>query len=153
MDKQHKHKEEGQGLVEYALILVLVAVVIIIILTILGTSVGLVYVRVIGGLNGQSITGSGTEYVVLNADVTVTGGTVCNVSITNASVAVIENGALLQNGSSGAITVSAPGGSTTMSGGTNNMGIVSGLSATLSGVTCGGNLTIGNTGFSKPITP
>ncbi len=151
MEKQHK--EEGQGLVEYALILVLVAVAVIIILTILGTSVGLVYVRVIGGLNGQSITNSGTEHVVLSADISVTGSMVCNVSITNASVAVIENGALLQNGSSGAITVSAPGGSTTMSGGTNNMGIVSGLSATLNGVTCGSNLTIGNTGFSVPINP
>lgn len=146
-------REEGQGLVEYALILVLVAVVIIIILTVLGTSVGLVYVRVIGGLNGQSITSSGTEFVVLNADVAVTGGTVCSVNITNASVAVIQDGALLQNGSSGSITVSAPGGSTTMSGSTNNMGIVSGLSATLNGVTCGGSLTIGNTGYSIPINP
>lgn len=146
-------REEGQGLVEYALVLVLVAVAIILILTVLGSSVALVYVRVIGGLSGQSITSTGTEYVVLNADVNVTGSTVCNVSITNASVAVIQDGALLQNDSSGAITVSAPGGSTTMSGSTNNIGIVSGLSATLSGVTCGGSLTIGNTGYSIRVNP
>lgn len=146
-------REEGQGLVEYALVLVLVAVAIIIILALLGSAVALVYVRVVGGLSGQSITSTGTEYVVLSADVNVTGGTACTASITNASVAVVQDGALLQNDSSGAITVSAPGGSTTMSGSTNNIGIVSGLSATLNNVTCGGSLTIGNTGYSIRINP
>jgi pilus assembly protein Flp/PilA len=36
-------KEEGQGLVEYALILVLVAVVVIAILTLLGPAIGNVF--------------------------------------------------------------------------------------------------------------
>ena len=36
-------REEGQGLVEYALILVLVAVVVIAILTLLGPSIGNVF--------------------------------------------------------------------------------------------------------------
>jgi pilus assembly protein Flp/PilA len=39
-------REEGQGLVEYALILVLVAVVVIAILTILGPQIGNVFSRI-----------------------------------------------------------------------------------------------------------
>jgi pilus assembly protein Flp/PilA len=39
-------REEGQGLVEYALILVLVAVVVIAILTVLGPQIGNVFSRV-----------------------------------------------------------------------------------------------------------
>ena len=44
-------REEGQGLVEYALILVLVAIVVIVVLTILGPSVGNVFSNIIGHLN------------------------------------------------------------------------------------------------------
>lgn len=44
-------REEGQGLVEYALILVLVAVVVIAILTILGGQVGDVFSEITGGLS------------------------------------------------------------------------------------------------------
>ncbi len=40
-------REEGQGLVEYALILVLVAVVVIVILTLLGGAIGNVFSRII----------------------------------------------------------------------------------------------------------
>ncbi len=36
-------REEGQGLVEYALILVLVAIVVIVILTVLGPTIGNVF--------------------------------------------------------------------------------------------------------------
>jgi pilus assembly protein Flp/PilA len=43
-------REEGQGLVEYALILVLIAVVVIVILTTLGTQVSGVFSRISGGL-------------------------------------------------------------------------------------------------------
>ncbi len=39
-------REEGQGLVEYALILVLIAVVVIIILTLLGTQVSTIFSRI-----------------------------------------------------------------------------------------------------------
>jgi pilus assembly protein Flp/PilA len=39
-------REEGQGLVEYALILVLVAVVVIAILSVLGPQIGLVFSNV-----------------------------------------------------------------------------------------------------------
>ena len=44
------NREEGQGLVEYALILVLVAVVIIAILTLLGPQIGNVFSRITSGL-------------------------------------------------------------------------------------------------------
>ncbi|MBN1890456.1 MAG: Flp family type IVb pilin [Thermoflexales bacterium] len=44
-------REEGQGLVEYALILVLVAVVVIAILVILGNQVSGVFSSVVSGLS------------------------------------------------------------------------------------------------------
>lgn len=44
-------RENGQGLVEYALILVLVAVVVIAILTVLGPAIGGVFSEVSSGLN------------------------------------------------------------------------------------------------------
>ena len=43
-------REDGQGLVEYALILVLVAVVVILILSILGPTVGNVFSDIVEGL-------------------------------------------------------------------------------------------------------
>lgn len=46
------NREEGQGLVEYALVLVLVAVVIIAILTLLGPQIGNVFSRITNGLVG-----------------------------------------------------------------------------------------------------
>jgi len=44
------HREEGQGLVEYALILVLVAIVVIAILSLLGPQIGDVFSRISAGL-------------------------------------------------------------------------------------------------------
>ena len=44
-------REEGQGLVEYALILVLVAIVVIAILLLLGPIIGNVFSGVINGLS------------------------------------------------------------------------------------------------------
>ena len=46
------HREDGQGLVEYALILVLVAVVVIAILTLLGPQIGDVFSQITAGLSG-----------------------------------------------------------------------------------------------------
>jgi pilus assembly protein Flp/PilA len=43
-------REEGQGLVEYALILVLVAIVVIAILLLLGPVVGNVFSNIVGNL-------------------------------------------------------------------------------------------------------
>lgn len=44
-------REEGQGLVEYALILVLVAVVVIAILLLLGPLIGNTFSTIVSGLN------------------------------------------------------------------------------------------------------
>ena len=46
-------KEDGQGLVEYALILVLIAIVVIGILTILGRKVSTVFVQINSGLTSK----------------------------------------------------------------------------------------------------
>jgi pilus assembly protein Flp/PilA len=43
-------REEGQGLVEYALILVLVAVVVIVILALLGPSIGNIFSNIVNSL-------------------------------------------------------------------------------------------------------
>jgi pilus assembly protein Flp/PilA len=45
-------REEGQGLVEYALILVLIAIVVIVLLTALGGQVQTVFSRITSGLSG-----------------------------------------------------------------------------------------------------
>ena len=45
-------KEEGQGLVEYALIIVLVAIVVIVALTALGGTVSGLFERITGELGG-----------------------------------------------------------------------------------------------------
>jgi pilus assembly protein Flp/PilA len=49
--KSNEEKEEGQGLVEYALILFLVAVVVIAILILLGPQIGSVFSAVTKGLS------------------------------------------------------------------------------------------------------
>ena len=46
------NREEGQGLVEYALVLVLVAVVVIAILTLLGPQIGVVFSQITNTLGG-----------------------------------------------------------------------------------------------------
>jgi pilus assembly protein Flp/PilA len=43
-------REEGQGLVEYALILVLVAIVVIVILALLGPAIGNIFSRIVSAL-------------------------------------------------------------------------------------------------------
>jgi pilus assembly protein Flp/PilA len=46
-------RQEGQGLVEYALILVLIAIVVIVVLTLLGTQVSAVFSQITAGLAGS----------------------------------------------------------------------------------------------------
>ena len=46
----YQPREEGQGLVEYALILVLVAVVVIVILALLGPAVGNVFSNIVDNI-------------------------------------------------------------------------------------------------------
>lgn len=93
-------REEGQGLVEYALVLVLVAVAIILILTVLGTSVVTVYAKVVGGLNGQSVSGSGSEFIFLSIEGEVSqAGPNCKVSDATLSVVGLDDGELIDGGS------------------------------------------------------
>lgn len=47
-------REEGQGLVEYALILVLVSITVIVLLTLLGDEVGAVFNSVTSTLSGRA---------------------------------------------------------------------------------------------------
>ena len=44
------HRQDGQGLVEYALILVLVALVVIVILAVLGPAIGNTFSNIVGNL-------------------------------------------------------------------------------------------------------
>lgn len=43
-------REEGQGLVEYALILVLIAIIVIAVLTLMGPEVGNIFSTILGAL-------------------------------------------------------------------------------------------------------
>lgn len=77
-----KHSsEKGQGLVEYALLLTLVAVVVIGILSVLGTSINNVYLKVITGLQPNGVITS----------VTAARGGGGNANNVTATIAVSEN--------------------------------------------------------------
>lgn len=138
-------REEGQGLVEYALVLVLLAVVVILILTVLGSSVNLVYARVIAGLNGQPVTGTGVERIVTQFDLDITGGgpPICDVTISNATVIVLQDGKLLPNSPVtlsvfiNGVTVGA------LSGMTNDNGIAVTTNAVSRTVACPGSARVG----------
>lgn len=53
-------REQGQGLVEYALILVLVAIVVIAVLATLGPSIGQAYEAMVCALYGGTVAGTDT---------------------------------------------------------------------------------------------
>lgn len=131
-------KEEGQGLVEYALLLVLVAVIVIAILAVLGSQIVVVFAQVTAGLNGQVVTGVGTEAVVTDYDVEITeNGPTCTATVSNISFVGLTDGKILENGS---VTVYFSMGdqtkSTSGSTGANGMGSASG-SLTFNGSNCG----------------
>lgn len=132
-------REEGQGLVEYALLLVLVAVVIIGILTVLGSSVMVVYARVIGGLNGQVVTGQGVEAIVTGFDANITQGTGgCSGTVSNISFIGLTDGAILESGTV-TIRILVDGATvSTLSGGTNasGMGTLAGPYSVSGGAGC-----------------
>jgi pilus assembly protein Flp/PilA len=80
---QRTNREEGQGLVEYALILVLVAVVVIVILSQLGPSINNIFVEINDALGG--------DLVVSNED---NGPQCLNTNIANNYIEVPANGVL-----------------------------------------------------------
>lgn len=85
-------REEGQGLVEYALILVLVAVVVIAILTLLGPQVVLVFGRVAGGLQGDTLNAAtGDDAVIVNYEANITGsGSSCTGTLTHVNFVAVD---------------------------------------------------------------
>src|SRR5262245_42848773 len=107
-------REEGQGLVEYALILVLVAVVVIAILLVLGPAIGSVFSQIVlklqlgGGGGGQSL--SITQF---NVQGTVGAGCVVKINTLQADVTV---GGLPASGVSVGGTVTLANGTTTSLG-------------------------------------
>ena len=91
-------REEGQGLVEYALIIALVAVIVIAILTVLGPQIVLVFGRVAGGIQGDVLdAANGDTAVIVSYDGNITGsGSSCSGTISNIRFVVTDsNGAIL----------------------------------------------------------
>jgi len=137
------HTEEGQGLVEYALILVLVAVAVIAILTILGPRIIVVYARVMGGFSGQSVTMSGSEVIVVGADIEMqnVGAGVCNLTVSGAALVGLQDGELLTDQPISAQAVINGSQSTTaiLSGTADSNGLadLNGATASANGVDCG----------------
>jgi pilus assembly protein Flp/PilA len=138
-------REEGQGLVEYALLLVLVAIVIIAILAVMGRQVNVVYARVMAGLNGQTVSGSGTEVVVMSFGVDVQpAGLVCDVTASDVTVAVFEDGELAGSGATVSISAQATGGGAASGAGTTDANGMAALGdITSAGANCSGTLTVG----------
>jgi pilus assembly protein Flp/PilA len=120
----HKKREEGQGLVEYALVLVLIAIVVIVILSMLGPQVSGVFGRVMAGLNGQSLTGQGLEYAFTSTGVSSPGGGVNCTLQAGATVIALQDGVPLADHAV-IVSIDAPGGSGSLSGTSNRNGIVS----------------------------
>lgn len=88
---QEQKREDGQGLVEYALILVLVAVVVIVVLSLVGPAVGNIFSEVVGALEGGA---SGNIANVAEDD--SSGPTCLNTNLANNHMEVPANGALPQ---------------------------------------------------------
>ena len=91
-------RQEGQGLVEYALVLVLIAVVVIVILQLMGSSVILAYAKVMGGFTGQTISGNGNEGILLSYSSTETptgGGATCHGTFSNVYMVFTQDGQIV----------------------------------------------------------
>lgn len=59
-----------------------------------------VFARVVAGLNGQVITGQGTEAVVTSFEANITdNGPTCTATVSKISFVGLEDGAVLKNGS------------------------------------------------------
>ena len=91
-------REEGQGLVEYALILVLVAIVVIIILTQIGSLIVLAFATIIGGFTGQPLSGTGSEGIVVSKSVGEDVGMgKCGLPDGEFFVVLVDNGEIVTN--------------------------------------------------------
>ena len=119
-------REEGQGLVEYALILVLVAIVVIIILTQIGSLIVFAFATIIGSFTSQPLANTGSEGIVVSrsAGEDIGGGN-CRLDASDLSVVLVQDGTIVTNSTE----------SVTFSFG--------------SGVTSSGSVVINNSGVGK----
>lgn len=121
---EHIEREEGQGLVEYALLLVLVAIVVIAILTILGSSVTLVFARVMGGFNGDTID-DGAVFMSADGTETDLGGSCRRVLENIKFVGTDNDGNLITDGGTVSVSMLVNGTpSLDLSGTANGNGVV-----------------------------
>jgi pilus assembly protein Flp/PilA len=143
--------EEGQGLVEYALLIVLIAIVIVLILSLMGRTITTVYAQIYAGLNGQTLDGSGTEYVVTGVDVNVSGAPpFCTVSV-GGSVVVFEDGDLAGAGVGVSGSAAWDGGGGSVSGTTDSSGTAAVSGAGGNG-NCSGTASITVGGNTKTVS-
>ncbi len=141
--KHHLKRQEGQGLVEYALILVLVAIVVIAILALLGPTINAAFARVIAALNGQEITGTGTEYIITGMSASASGSApFCTVTVSNMQVTVLEDGQVVGSGISVSGSVAVSGGSGGPTNGTTGSNGVATLSNVSGSANCSGSATL-----------
>ncbi|GIK54533.1 MAG: hypothetical protein BroJett015_01960 [Chloroflexota bacterium] len=130
-------KEQGQGLVEYALLLALIALIVLAILTLLGTQVVLGFARVAGGLNGDVLdVANGDRAVLVSYEGGPSGSGACSGSISNLRfVGVNMDGSVITNGAVTATLVVSgqPQGSVSGTAGSNGLATSSG-SYSVSGI-------------------
>ena len=119
-------RENGQGLVEYALLLVLIAIVVLVILAVLGAQVVLAFARVSGGLKGDFLNASAGDNAVIVAydDSISRSGSSCNGSVSNIIFVVVDSdGSIVTNqGVSATLMVNGVGAGT-VSGSAGGTGI------------------------------
>lgn len=130
-------KEQGQGLVEYALLLALIALIVLAILTLLGTQVVLGFARVAGGLNGDVLdVANGDRAVLVSYEGGPSGSGACSGNISNLRfVGVNTDGSVITNGvvSATLVVSGQPQGSVSGTAGSNGLATASG-SYSVSGI-------------------
>lgn len=141
MFKKFPHREDGQGLVEYALILVLVAIVVIAILLQLGPAIGRVFSQITAVLQA----GGTAQQVTINTfNATGTSGLGCSVKVSVLNVTVTKGGQPLAGAAvSGNVTIRG-GASSPLSGTTDSSGVAqwNNLNVGTDSGGCGGTATV-----------
>lgn len=118
-------REEGQGLVEYALLIALIAIIVLAILTLLGAQVVFVFARTAGGLQGDVLdVAAGDTAVIVSYDGASDCSSISNIRFVEAD----SNGALITNGSVSATVYDngVPAGSISATAGDNGLATYSG---------------------------
>lgn len=115
-------RQEGQGLVEYALILVLVAIVVIAILLLLGPTIGNVFSNVVAVLEDASGGGGGGGSQVVTITLFTASGSPgalggCDVKADVVRVKVTQDGSPV-SGASVSVTLKVPGAQSSVAGST-----------------------------------